>query len=55
MFGGAPDQHVDENKFHDDDIRRALQRDDIAQANILSRVRLILRRVLRRQNPPQSP
>ncbi len=55
MLGGAPDQQVDANKFHNQEIRRALQRDEGDQAKMLTRVRLILRRVLGRQNPPASP
>ena len=55
MPGGARDQLVDANKFHDEDIRRALQRDECDQAKMVTRIRLILRRVLGRQNPPASP
>jgi hypothetical protein len=51
----APDQGVDAAKFHDEDIQRAMQRDELAQTKMLTRVRLILRRVLGRQNPPASP
>jgi hypothetical protein len=55
MLGDAPDQIVDANKFHDEGIRRALQRAECDQTNMLTRVRLILRRVVGRQNPPASP
>jgi hypothetical protein len=55
MLGDAPDQIVDANKFHDADIRRALQRAECDQARMLTRVRLVVRRVLGRQNPPGSP
>jgi hypothetical protein len=51
----APDQGVDAAKFHHEDIQRAMQRDELAQTKILTRLRLILRRVLRRQYPPASP
>ena len=51
----APDQNVDAAKFHAEEIRRAMQRDECAETKMLTRVRLILRRVLGRQNPPASP
>ena len=52
----APDQGVDAAKFHTEEIRRAAQRDERApRTKMLTRVRLILRRVLGRQNPPASP
>ncbi len=51
----APDQGVDAAKFHTEEIRRAAQRDERAETKMLTRVRLILRRVLGRQNPPASP
>jgi hypothetical protein len=51
----APDQGVDAAKFHAKDIQRAVQRDQRTEAKMLARVRLILRRVLRGQNPPASP
>lgn len=47
----APDQNVDAAKFHAEEIRRAMQRDECAETKMLTRVRLILRRVLGRQNP----
>ena len=55
MLGGAPDQGVDANKFHDNELQRAMQRDQRAETKMLTQVRLILRRVLRRRNPPASP
>ncbi len=55
MFPVAPDQGVDAAKFHAEDLKRAMQRDECAEAKMLTRVRLILRRVLGRQNPPASP
>jgi hypothetical protein len=54
MFVG-PDQGVDAAKFHAQDIQRAMQRDERAEAKMLTWVRLILRRVMGRQNPPASP
>jgi hypothetical protein len=42
----APDQNVDAAKFHAEEIRRAMQRDECAETKMLTRVRLILRRVL---------
>jgi hypothetical protein len=54
--GGAPDQHADAAKFHHaEDLQRALQRAQLTKTKKLTRVRLILRRVLGRQNPPASP
>jgi hypothetical protein len=51
----APDQNVDAAKFHAGEIQRAMQRDEHAQTKMLTRVRLVLRRVLGLQNPPASP
>ncbi|GEM_PF-3911403 len=51
----APDSNVDAAKFDAGEIQRAMQRDECAQTKMLTRVRLILRRVLGRQNPPGSP
>ena len=51
----APDQNVNAAKFHAEEIRRGVQRDECAPTKRLTRVRLILRRVLGRQNPPASP
>jgi hypothetical protein len=54
--GGAPDQHADAAKFHHaEDLQRAMQRAQLTKTKKLTRVRLILRRVLGRQNPPASP
>jgi hypothetical protein len=55
MLGGAPDQGVDAAKFHTQDIQRAVQHDERAQTEILTRIRLILRRVFGRKNPPAAP
>jgi hypothetical protein len=55
MLGGAPDQGVDAAKFHAQDIQHAVQHDERAETKMLTRVRLILRRVFGRQNPPASP
>jgi hypothetical protein len=53
--GGAPDQHGDAAKFHAEDLQRAMQRAQLTKTNKRTRVRLILRRVLGRRNPPASP
>jgi hypothetical protein len=55
MLGGAPDQGVDEAKFHAQDIQRAVQDGERAETKMLTWARLLLRRVFRRQNPPASP
>jgi hypothetical protein len=55
MISGAPDQNVDAAKFHAEEIRRGMQRDECAETKTLTRVRLTLRRALGRQNPPASP
>jgi hypothetical protein len=52
---GAPDQYGDAAKFHAEDLQRAMQRDQLAKTKRLTRVWLIVRRVLGRQNPPASP
>lgn len=51
----APDQGVESAKGHAEDIQRAMQRAECVKTKRPTRVRLILRRVLRRQNPPASP
>jgi hypothetical protein len=51
----APDQNVDAAKFHAEEIQRAMQRGECPQTKMLTRVRLLLRRVLGRQNPTASP
>ncbi len=51
----APDSNVDAAKFHAEEIQRAAQRNQHAETKMLTRVRLILRRVQGRQNPPASP
>jgi hypothetical protein len=52
---GAPDQYGDAAKFHAEDLQRAMQRDQRPKTKKLSRVRLIVQRVLGRQNPSASP
>jgi hypothetical protein len=49
---GAPDQYGDSAKLHAQDLQRAMQRDQLAETKKLTRLRLIVRRVLGRQNPP---
>jgi hypothetical protein len=49
------EQNSDLTRFRTQEVQRELQRNQLAQAKILSRVRLILRRVLGRQVPPASP
>jgi hypothetical protein len=49
---GTPDEHADAAKFHAEDLQRAMQRDQVAKARKPSLVHRILRRVLRRENPP---
>jgi hypothetical protein len=44
----------DAAKFHSREKQREMQRDQLAETKMLIRVRLILRRVLGRQNPPAS-
>jgi hypothetical protein len=51
----APDQNVDAAKFRAEEIRRAMQRDECPQTKMLTRVRLLLLRVLGRKNPTASP
>jgi hypothetical protein len=45
----APDEWVDANKFHVTDVQRAALRDKRAEARMLTRIRLILRRIRGRQ------
>jgi hypothetical protein len=54
-MSGAPDQYADAAKAHAADLQRAMQRDERAEVRKLARVRLILRRLLGRENPPGSP
>ena len=51
---GAPDQYGDTAKFTAEELQRALQRDQLAETKMLTRIRLIVRRVLGRKNPPTS-
>jgi hypothetical protein len=52
---GAPDQFADEAKLHAEELQRARQGARRAKTGKLARVRLIVRRVLGRQDPPASP
>jgi hypothetical protein len=52
---GAPDQYADEARRHAVDRQRAMQRDRRSETRKLARIRLILRRVLGRENPSESP
>jgi hypothetical protein len=45
----APDEWVDANKFHVTDVQRAALRDKRAEARMLTRIRLIVRRIRGRQ------
>ena len=49
---GAPDQYVDEAKIRAAELQRARQRHERAKTKKLTRVRLILRRLLGHENPP---
>lgn len=55
MIGGVPDQGVDAAKVHAQDIQRAMRRDQRDETKMLTWVRLLVRRVLGRENPPASP
>jgi hypothetical protein len=46
---GAPDQFGDAAKLHAGELQRAMQRDQLRKTKRLTRVRLIVRRVLGRQ------
>ena len=48
---GAPDQYGDAAKLHAEDLQRAMQRDQLAKTKKRIRLRLIVRRLLGRQNP----
>jgi hypothetical protein len=49
---GAPDQFADEAKLHAGDLQRARQGAQRAKTKKLPRVRLIVRRILGREDPP---
>jgi hypothetical protein len=51
---GAPDQFSDEAKLHAADLQRARQGAQRPKTKKLARVRLIVRRVLGRQDPSAS-
>jgi hypothetical protein len=57
MYGNfnAPDQDVDAAKLRAQDLLRARQRHQPAKPRKPGRVRLLLRRVLGRENPPAPP
>jgi hypothetical protein len=50
----APDQEVQAAKLRAQDIQRARQRNRPTKSRKPGRVRLILRRILGRENPPSS-
>jgi hypothetical protein len=50
----APDQDVQAAKLRAQDVQRARQRSQPAKSRKPGRVRLILRRILGRENPPSS-
>jgi hypothetical protein len=52
---GAPDQYGDAAKFHAEDLQRAMQRDQLPKTKKLTRLRLIVWRILGRQNRRASP
>jgi hypothetical protein len=54
LVSGAPDQYADEARRHAADLQRAMQRDRQSETRKLARIRLILRRVLGRENPSGS-
>jgi hypothetical protein len=51
---GAPDQFADEAKLHAGDLRLMRQGAQCTKTEKLTRVRLVVRRVLGRQNPSAS-
>jgi hypothetical protein len=51
---GAPDQFADEAKLHARDLQRARQGARRGKTKKLAQVRLIVRRILGRQNPPAA-
>jgi hypothetical protein len=55
MNFNTPDQDVDAAKLRAQDIQRARQRSQPAKSRKPGRVRLLLRRILGRENPPASP
>jgi hypothetical protein len=50
----TPDQDVQAAKLRAQDVQRARQRSQPAKSRKPGRVRLILRRILGRENPPSS-
>jgi hypothetical protein len=54
MSFNAPDQDVNAAKLRAQDVQRARQRSQPAKSKKPGRVRLILRRILGRENPPSS-
>jgi hypothetical protein len=51
---GAPDQFADEAKLHAGDLQHMRQGGQRTKTKKLARVRLVVRRVLGRQNPSAS-
>jgi hypothetical protein len=51
---GAPDQFADEAKIHAADLQRARHGAQGVKIKKLARLRLIVRRILGRQEPPAS-
>jgi hypothetical protein len=52
---GAPDQYSDEAKLHAGDLERARQSGaHRSKTKKVGRLRLVVRRVLGRQNPPEA-
>ena len=50
----TPDQDVDAAKLRAQDVQRARQRSQFAKSRKPGRVRLIVRRIFGRENPPSS-
>lgn len=51
---GAPDQFADEAKLHAGDLQHMRPGAQRTKTKKLARIRSVMRRVLRRQNPPAS-
>jgi hypothetical protein len=51
---GAPDQYGDAAKLHAGDLQRARQRERLAKTKKLTRLRLVVLRILGRQGPPAA-
>ena len=55
MYRENPDEFVERNAWKAEGAQREVHDDRLAQTKMLSRVRLALRRILGRQNPPAQP